>query len=487
MIEDEDMFHQSSWIDVNYCGKEVRVSDLTRRSTVTQVLRKLVKQLGLRNETSWEIVEEWRGTERPLPTRTRLLKVWHAWSSEQKYVTFRLQISSKRSAHYRHRRRQRLSAREGQQRYISEWSESESSSSTDSFLSDSLLSDSSSESDSDFEFTRSENRSLLPARKSDCEERKKTLALVERQQASLTSMAKNEAQLNTQIEAELAKIEAGVKQEALLEAIESTQQQLANIEERLSPLKTEMVELNSQIEELASSSSQKNSLYQLRAAIEAQMEIAKRLDDEADELAAAQHDLAECFEDREQFLLDSIHSNSFNSSAQVSLFRNDEHETRSQQSTSSTCSEGNADADDEWSLDRLSSFDEKQEKAQPVGGRQKPVYSTSTTCSDSGHVSDGSDSKNGSADRFSFTDSAIDSSTESKAKIRCSSPVESDSDSVRLNYVQQLRQSSFIIRSTSIRLSRETRWQNSSLQKTKETSPGKKLLPKVSPAFETLV
>jgi len=481
MIEDEDIFQRSSSINVDYCGKEVKVSDLTRRSTVTQVLRKLVKQLGLRNETSWEIVEEWRGTERPLPTRTRLLKVWHAWSSEQKYVTFRLQLSSKRSAHYRHRRRQRLSAREGQQRYISEWSESESSSSTDSFLSDSLLSDSSSESDSDFEFTRSANKSLLPARKSDAEERKITLALVERQHASLAALAKNEAQLNTKIEAELAKIEAGVKQEALLSEIKSTQQQLASIEERLSPLKTEMVALNNEIEEQASSSSQKNSLYQLRAAIEAQMEIAKRLDDEADELAAAQHDLAECFEDREQFLLDSIH----NSSSQVSLFRNDEHDTASQQSSSSTCS--NADADDEWSLDRLSSFDEKQEKTQRASGRQKPVYSTSTTCSDSGHVSDGSDSKNGSADRFSFTDSAIDSSTESKAKIRSSSSVESDSDSVRLNYVQQLRQSSFIIRSTSIRLSRETRRQNSSLQKTREASAAKKTLLKVSPAFETLV
>jgi hypothetical protein len=151
-----------------------------------------------------------------------------------------------------------------------------------------------------------------------------------------------------------------------------------------------------------------------------------RLDDEADELAAAQHDLAECFEDREQFLLDSIH----NSSSQVSLFRNDEHDTASQQSSSSTCS--NADADDEWSLDRLSSFDEKQEKTQRAGGRQKPVYSTSTTCSDSGHVSDGSDSKNGSADRFSFTDSAIDSSTESKAKIR--NVVQSAQNRARLSY-----------------------------------------------------
>ncbi len=115
---------------------------------------------------------------------------------------------------------------EGQQRYISEWSESESSSSSDSFLSDSLFSDSSSESDSDFEFARHASKSLLPARKSNCEERKKKLTLVESQQASLVALEKNEAQLNEEIEAELAKIEAAVKQEALLNAIESTQKQV---------------------------------------------------------------------------------------------------------------------------------------------------------------------------------------------------------------------------------------------------------------------
>ncbi|CAG5094812.1 Oidioi.mRNA.OKI2018_I69.XSR.g13885.t3.cds [Oikopleura dioica] len=474
MKEEEDIFRQSSSICVNYCGKAVKVSDLTRRSTVTQVIRKLVKQLSLHNETSWEIVEEWRGTERPLPTRTRLLKVWHAWSSEQVHVSFRLQLSSKRSASYRHRRRHRHSVREGQRRYISEWSESESSESSDSFLSDSIVSDSSTESESDCELVLRSRKKTTP-QVDLAAERKKQIELIQSQQISLAAMAKTEAQLNASIETQLAKIEAGAKQEGLITALGSSYKLIASIEERLAPLKKEIIELNSQISELTSNSSENSAVLQLRAAIDAQIEITKRLDDEAEELAAAQHDLAECVEDREHFLLDSIHNASGNQ--QVSRDSNPPRMLESEKSSNSS----SEDADDEWSMGRLSSYDENVEKKHTskmetsgAYGRVKPVYSTSTTCSDSGHVSDGSDSKNGSADRFSFTDSAIDSSTECKAKLRSNCHVESDSDSVRLNYVQQLRQSSLIIRSTSIRLSREARRQNSSLQKARETSPSKK-------------
>ena len=34
------------------------------------------------------IVESWRKVERPLPPRTRILKVWKSWRSEQKYVKY---------------------------------------------------------------------------------------------------------------------------------------------------------------------------------------------------------------------------------------------------------------------------------------------------------------------------------------------------------------------------------------------------------------
>ena len=158
-----------------------------------------------------------------------------------------------------------------------------------------------------------------------------------------------------------------------------------------------------------------------------------RLDDEAEELAAAQHDLAECVEDREHFLLDSIHNASGNQ--QVSRDSNPPRMLESEKSSNSS----SEDADDEWSMGRLSSYDENVEKKHTskmetggAYGRVKPVYSTSTTCSDSGHVSDGSDSKNGSADRFSFTDSAIDSSTECKAKLR--NVVQSAQNLPRLSY-----------------------------------------------------
>ena len=36
------------------------------------------------------IVESWRKVERPLPPRTRILKVWKSWRSEQKYVRYYL-------------------------------------------------------------------------------------------------------------------------------------------------------------------------------------------------------------------------------------------------------------------------------------------------------------------------------------------------------------------------------------------------------------
>merc|ERR1712113_1151438 len=43
---------------------------------------------------NWVLVESWRGIERPLPPRTRLLKVWNAWKAEQRYVKFYLKKST---------------------------------------------------------------------------------------------------------------------------------------------------------------------------------------------------------------------------------------------------------------------------------------------------------------------------------------------------------------------------------------------------------
>jgi len=49
---------------------------------------------------NWVLVESWRGIERPLPPRTRLLKVWNSWKLEQKYVRFHLRRAATTS--FRH-------------------------------------------------------------------------------------------------------------------------------------------------------------------------------------------------------------------------------------------------------------------------------------------------------------------------------------------------------------------------------------------------
>jgi len=85
-------------------GKEEKeVQNLQLRTTVNEVISALVKD----NEDeagseikNWVIVESWRGIERPLPPKTRLLKVWNSWKNEQRFVRFYLKKSS--SIAFRH-------------------------------------------------------------------------------------------------------------------------------------------------------------------------------------------------------------------------------------------------------------------------------------------------------------------------------------------------------------------------------------------------
>merc|ERR1712176_927688 len=89
-----------------FIGKdEKEVQNLGLRTTVNEVISALVRddddpyasQIDLRN---WVIVESWRGIERPLPPKTRLLKVWNSWKNEQRFVKFYLKKSS--SISFRH-------------------------------------------------------------------------------------------------------------------------------------------------------------------------------------------------------------------------------------------------------------------------------------------------------------------------------------------------------------------------------------------------
>nr|XP_039266670.1 uncharacterized protein LOC120342065 [Styela clava] len=57
---------------------------------------------------SYVIVENWRGCEKPIPPRTRILNVWQAWGKEQKHV----ELSLKKSKHIRYRDGGHLPSRE---------------------------------------------------------------------------------------------------------------------------------------------------------------------------------------------------------------------------------------------------------------------------------------------------------------------------------------------------------------------------------------
>uniref|UniRef100_A0A3B4B9K7 Ras-associating domain-containing protein n=1 Tax=Periophthalmus magnuspinnatus TaxID=409849 RepID=A0A3B4B9K7_9GOBI len=82
---------EESKISVWVCREEKLVSGLTRRTTCADVVRVLLEEQGARllgAQQSYCIVEKWRGFERILPNKTRLMRLWAAWGDEQENVRF---------------------------------------------------------------------------------------------------------------------------------------------------------------------------------------------------------------------------------------------------------------------------------------------------------------------------------------------------------------------------------------------------------------
>uniref|UniRef100_A0A672FFG7 Ras association domain family member 10 n=1 Tax=Salarias fasciatus TaxID=181472 RepID=A0A672FFG7_SALFA len=84
-------------VPVWVCREERRVSGLTRRTTCGDVVRVLLEDQTLREAgvlsgppQSYCVVEKWRGFERVLPSRTRILRLWAAWGAERDSVRFLL-------------------------------------------------------------------------------------------------------------------------------------------------------------------------------------------------------------------------------------------------------------------------------------------------------------------------------------------------------------------------------------------------------------
>uniref|UniRef100_A0A8D2LIK2 Ras-associating domain-containing protein n=1 Tax=Varanus komodoensis TaxID=61221 RepID=A0A8D2LIK2_VARKO len=77
-------------ISVWICQEEKLISGLSKRTTCSDVVRVLLDDRGMLSGPphSYCIVEKWRGFERILPNKTKILRLWAAWGDEQENVRF---------------------------------------------------------------------------------------------------------------------------------------------------------------------------------------------------------------------------------------------------------------------------------------------------------------------------------------------------------------------------------------------------------------
>ncbi|XP_051755968.1 ras association domain-containing protein 10 [Ctenopharyngodon idella] len=86
---------EESKISVWVCREEKLVSGLSKRTTCADVIGVLLEEQNLEprvslsgSPQSYCIVEKWRGFERILPNKTKILRLWGAWGEEQENVQF---------------------------------------------------------------------------------------------------------------------------------------------------------------------------------------------------------------------------------------------------------------------------------------------------------------------------------------------------------------------------------------------------------------
>ncbi|XP_051545846.1 ras association domain-containing protein 10-like [Myxocyprinus asiaticus] len=89
---------EESKISVWVCREEKLVSGLSRRTTCADVVKVLLEDQILQQGASaamltgtpqsYCIVEKWRGFERTLPNKTKIMRLWGAWGDEQENVRF---------------------------------------------------------------------------------------------------------------------------------------------------------------------------------------------------------------------------------------------------------------------------------------------------------------------------------------------------------------------------------------------------------------
>lgn len=90
------MDSEESKISVFVCREEKLVFGLSKRTTCADVVKVLLEDQNSQHGTaslsgcsqSYCIVEKWRGFERILPYKTKILRLWVAWGEEQRNVKF---------------------------------------------------------------------------------------------------------------------------------------------------------------------------------------------------------------------------------------------------------------------------------------------------------------------------------------------------------------------------------------------------------------
>lgn len=84
-------------IPIWYNGKMKWISNLTTRSTCSDVIEAILSNdehfHPSQSNDEYILYESWRGVERPLKSRCRLLKLWHAWAGESSNVTLTLRTN----------------------------------------------------------------------------------------------------------------------------------------------------------------------------------------------------------------------------------------------------------------------------------------------------------------------------------------------------------------------------------------------------------
>lgn len=498
--EEEEKYKQSTSISVEFGNRSQVVDSLTRRSTVFEVLHRLLQQLELQ-EGKWVFIEVWRGVERPLPPRTRILRVWHAWCNEQRHVIYKIQKATpNQSRFHQHPKKRRRPIIKGPERYIEEtWTDTDSISSDSS---DSVLDDSINTSDSDSE---SDELNDFPLKEV-------LISRVTEQSTHLEKLSRVESELDERIRF----IENNIHVNSLCNSIQDYKEQTQLLEARLCSTNLTIVGLQQSIrdetincapDEVTLMSHIQQERARLEAGIKRQIMINDRLELEALELSRERSVLAGSVTARQELLsncgLTSTVSSDHNSDSE--FYVNNQLEV----SLDNSCyldgtvdrfmdvsiynDEADDDADDEDAEDysdtgRLSSRDSydlsdvmvTNVPCSPRDSQVSQCYNCpdckrpknrQSGSSDSGNVSDDSKITSLSSDALSFTDSAISSVSSAEnyacnagtcgnAKLPVSPPKanlwktestdnESDIFTSREVYAKQLRKNSKIIRSAS--------------------------------------